>query len=160
MAHSRAWQKRITCCYCCESPARSCHNALPLPDRCRFDAPGYRPGNPAPAHFPASQTARALSLFQHIQHALAGFNFFWRSFGGVNTGAVGLFQSRVFFWCLRLCASDQSRCKHRDDNTFFSISVSIPAGWGESSRRRVHQKMVKGAMTMNFTSRSSWKMLP
>lgn len=97
-------------------------------------------------------------LFQDIQYALAGFNLVRIAFRRINTGAIGIFQFGVFFRGRGRGAGHQSRCHYGNKQHFFHSRS--PRGAAGSRPPRRHQKMVNGAITMNFTSRSSWKILP
>lgn len=46
-----------------------------------------------PDVFLSCELLMRLLLLQHIKHALAGFDFLWRAFSGINTGAVSFFQT-------------------------------------------------------------------
>ena len=62
-------------------------------------------------------------LFQHIQHALTGFDLLRRTFRRIDTRAVGFFQTGVLFRGLILRTSHQSRCQQRDDYNLFICSL-------------------------------------
>jgi hypothetical protein len=96
-------------------------------------------------------------FFQHVENALAGLNLIRIPFRRIDTGAVSIFSFESSFGagdCVQATRPDAITAM---SNSFFIIDLRFAAGLRLPPR---HQKIVNGAITMNFTSRSSWKMLP